>query len=77
MVRRIIIMECKPKKYLKIPDKKRIALAMELIVGSGVSPADASKYLNLSMPSICGWMTKYWFYKKPINPVVITLKSNV
>ena len=65
------------KKYLKIPDKKRIALAMELIVGSGVSPADASKYLNLSIASICGWMTKYWFYKKPINPVVITLKSNV
>jgi hypothetical protein len=34
------------KKYLKIPDKKRIALALELIAGHGVSPADASKYLK-------------------------------
>jgi hypothetical protein len=65
------------KKYLKIPDKKRIALAMELIVGNGVSPADASKYLNLSMPSICGWMSKYWFYRKIENPVIIKLKSKV
>ena len=67
----------KPKKYLKIPDKKRIALTLEMIVGRGVTPADASKYLNLSMPSVCGWLTKYWFYQKPNNPVVITLKSNV
>ena len=65
------------KKYLKIPDKKRIALALEMIVGRGVTPADASKYLNLSMPSVCGWMTKYWFYQKPNKPVVITLKSDV
>ena len=65
------------KKYLKIPDKKRIALALEMIVGRSVTPADASKYLNLSMPSVCGWMTKYWFYQKPNNPVVINLKSDV
>ena len=65
------------KKYLKIPDKKRIALALEMIVGRGVTPADASKYLNLSMPSVCGWMTKYWFYQKPTKPVVIILKSDV
>ena len=65
------------KKYLKIPDKNRIALALEMIVGRGVTPADASKYLNLSMPSVCGWMTKYWFYQKPNNPLVITLKSDV
>ncbi len=67
----------KPKKYLKIPDKKRIALTLEMIVGRGVTPADASKYLNLSMPSVCGWMTKYWFYQKPNNPIVLILKSNV
>lgn len=65
------------KKYLKISDKKRIALTLEMIVGRGVTPADASKYLNLSMPSVCGWMTKYWFYQKPTNPVVITLKSDI
>jgi hypothetical protein len=67
----------KPKKYLKIPDKKRIALTLEMIVGRGATPADASKYLNLSMPSVCGWMTKYWFYQKPNNPIVLILKSNV
>jgi hypothetical protein len=67
----------KPKKYLKIPDKKRIALTLEMIVGRGVTPADASKYLNLSMPSVCGWMTKYWFYQKPNNPIVLILKSKV
>lgn len=65
------------KKYLKIPDKKRIALALEMIVGRGVSPTDASKYLNLSMPSVCGWMSKYWFYKRPNKPIIITLKSKV
>ena len=65
------------KKYLKIPDKKRIALALEMIVGRGVTPADASKYLNLSMPSVCGWMSKYWFYKKPNNPIVLILKSKI
>ena len=65
------------KKYLKVPDKKRIALALELIAGHSVSPADASKYLNLSMPSVCGWMSKYWFYKKPNNPIVLILKSDV
>jgi hypothetical protein len=67
----------KTKKYLKITDKKRIALTLEMIVGRGVTPADASKYLNLSMPSVCGWMTKYWFYQKPNNPIVLILKSNV
>lgn len=65
------------KKYLKVPDKKRIALALELIAGHGVSPADASKYLNLSMNSVCGWMSKYWFYKKPNNPIVLILKSKI
>jgi hypothetical protein len=70
-------MEYKPKKYLKIPDKKRIALALEMIVGRGVTPADASKYLNLSMTSVCGWMSKYWFYKKPNNPIVLILKSKI
>lgn len=65
------------KTYLKVPDKKRIALALELIAGHGASPADASKYLNLSMPSVCGWMSKYWFYKKPNNPIVLILKSKI
>ena len=68
--------------HLKRPDIKpldpnRIANALELIVGHGYTPAEASKHLNLSMPSVCGWMTKYWFYKNPINPVIITLKSKV
>lgn len=70
-------MEKKFDNYLKTPNKKRIAKALEMVVGDGMSPAEVSRKLKLSMPGLCGWMTKYWFYKKPNNPVVITLKSNV
>ena len=58
-------------------DKKRIAKALEMIVGQNKSPADVSRKMKISMPGVCRWMTKYWFYQKPINPVVITLKSDV
>jgi hypothetical protein len=60
-----------------ILDKKRIAKALEMIVGQNKSPADVSRKMKISMPGVCRWMTKYWFYQKPINPVVITLKSDV
>ena len=59
------------------PNPARIAKALELVCGQGLSINDASRRLRLSTPSLCGWMTKYWFYKKPINPVVITLKSDI
>ena len=61
----------------KVLDKKRIAKALEMIVGQNKSPADVSRKMKISMPGVCRWMTKYWFYQKPINPVVITLKSDV
>jgi hypothetical protein len=68
--------------HLKRPDIKpldpnRIANALELVIGQGYSPAEASRKLNLPIASICGWLTKYWFYNKPINPVIINLKSNL
>lgn len=62
---------------IKPPDTKRIADAFELVVGQGLSPAEAARKLNLPIASICGWLTSYWFYKKPNNPVVITLKSKL
>lgn len=58
-------------------DKKRIAKALEMVVGNNKSPADVSRKMKLSMPQVCRWMTKYWFYQKPIKPVIITLKSDV
>jgi hypothetical protein len=68
--------------HLKRPDIKpldtdRIANALELVVGNGLSPAQASRKLNLPIASICGWLTKYWFYNKPNNPVIINLKSKL
>ena len=68
--------------HLKRPDIKpldpdRIAKALELVVGQGFSPADASRKLNLPIASVCGWLTSYWFYKKINHPVIIILKSNV
>jgi hypothetical protein len=33
--------------------------------------------MKISNPLLSGWMTKYWFYKKPENPVIIKLKSKV
>ena len=66
-----------PKKYLKIPNKDRIALALEMVCGKNLSPIEASVLLDIPHPSICGWMTSYWFYKRPDKPIIITLKSNV
>ena len=59
------------------PNPARIAKALELVCGQGLSINDASRRLRLSTPSLCGWMTKYWFYKKIDNPVIIVLKSKV
>ena len=71
-------MEIKLKRPdLKPLDPHRIANSFELVVGYGLSPAEAGRKLNLPIASICGWLTSYWFYKKPNNPVVITLKSKV
>jgi len=66
-----------PKKYLKIPNKDRIALALEMVCGSNLPLIQAAKLLNIPYATICGWMSKYWFYQKPIIPIVLILKSNV
>lgn len=70
------------ERKLKRPDRKpfdpaRIAKALELICGDGLSINDTSRRLRLSTPSVCGWLTRYWFYRKFNNPVTITLKSKV
>jgi len=65
------------KTYLKVPNKKRIALSLEMVCGHNLTPIQASVLLDIPHPSICGWMTSYWFYQKPIIPIVLTLKSNV
>ncbi len=65
------------KKYLKVPNKKRIALSLEMVCGYNLTPIQASVLLDIPHPSICGWMTSYWFYQKPINPIVLILKSDV
>ena len=59
------------------PNPARIAKALELVCGQGLSINDASRRLRLSTPSLCGWMTKYWFYRKFNNPITIVLKSKV
>jgi len=33
--------------------------------------------LDIPYASICGWMTYYWFYKKPDQPIILILKSKV
>lgn len=68
--------------HLKRPDIRpdnplRIAKSLELVAGDNLSPAEVSRILNLPIASICGWLSKYWFYQKINNPVVITLKSKV
>ncbi len=66
-----------PKKYLKIPNKDRIALALEMVCGNNLSPIEAAVLLDIPNASICGWMTCYWFYKRPDQPIILILKSKV
>ena len=61
----------------KIKDRQRINRALEMIVGEGKSPMAVSKIMNIPYSGVCRWMSLYWFYKNPINPVVITLESKV
>jgi hypothetical protein len=64
-------------KYLKVPNKDRIALALEMVCGQNLSPKEAAVLLDIPNASICGWMTCYWFYKKPDQPIILILKSKV
>lgn len=56
---------------------KKVILALEIVCGSNLPTKEAAKLLNIPYATICGWISKYWFYQKPNDPVVITLKSNV
>jgi hypothetical protein len=60
-----------------VPNKDRIALALEMICGKNLTPKQVSVLLNIPYASICGWMTSYWFYKKPNKPIILILKSKV
>lgn len=60
-----------------IKDRERIINALEMIVGHGKSPVAVSKIMHLPYSGVCRWMSLYWFYQNPINPVTITLKSKV
>lgn len=60
-----------------IKDRKRIIRALEMIVGEGKSPVTVSKIMKIPLSGVCRWMSLYWFYKNPVSPVVITLKSKV
>ena len=62
---------------MKKHPKKKIILALEMVCGSNLQPVQAAKLLNIPYATICGWMTSYWFYKRPDKPIIITLKSNV
>jgi hypothetical protein len=68
--------------HLKRPDIKphnraKVAQALELVCGKGLSISFVCHIMKISNPLLSGWMTKYWFYKKPDHPVIIKLKSKV
>ena len=68
--------------HLKRPDigphnPARVAQALELIFGKGFSMLFVCHIMKVSYPLLSIWMSKYWFYKKINNPVIIKLKSKV
>jgi hypothetical protein len=65
------------KRYGNRHEKKIIAEALEYCIGNNIPPTEAGRLLNLPMATVADWMTKYWFYKKLDNPIILTLKSNV
>lgn len=65
------------KRYGNRHPKKVIGLSLEYTIGNNLSPVDSGKVLNLPLYTISEWMTKYWFYKKIEDPIVLTLKSKV
>jgi len=62
---------------LKKHPRMSIILALEMVCGSNLPTKEAAKLLNIPYATVCAWMTCYWFYKKPSNPIIITLKSDV
>jgi len=62
---------------LKKHPRKKIILALEMVCGSNLPTKEAAKLLNIPYATICGWMTCYWFYKRPDKPIILTLKSKL
>ena len=60
-----------------IKDRERIINSLEMIIGENKSPVAVSKIMKIPYSGLCRWMTLYWFYQRPVNSVVITLKSKV
>ncbi len=69
--------EGRGKRYGNRHSKKAIGLALEYTIGNNIGPTEAARLLNFPLPTISDWMTKYWFYPKVDNPIILTLKSNV
>jgi hypothetical protein len=54
-----------------------IALAIEFTVANNLGPTEAARLMNFPKASLYKWLTKYWYYAKVQNPVIIVLQSNV
>jgi transposase-like protein len=65
------------KRGMKPYNPKKIADAFELVCGQGKSINDAALELDIAPNSICGWLSRYWFYKKIDNPAIVVFKSKV
>lgn len=68
--------------HLKRPDVKpknpeKIGLAFEMIIGQNMSIQDVAKNLNVNEQGLNRWLSKYWFYQKLNDPVIIKLNSKV
>lgn len=75
-------LENKNFSHLKRPDIKprnpqKIGHAIEMIIGQKMSIQEVAKHLKITEQSAGRWLSKYWFYSKPENPVIIKLNSKV
>lgn len=65
------------KRYGNRHSKKVIGLALEYTLGNNLSPVESARLLNLPLPTVAEWMTKYWFYRKVDEPIILVLESKV
>lgn len=69
-------------RHLKRPDikprdPKKIGLALEMLIGQNMSIQKVARHFKTTDQSVGRWLTKYWFYTRPNNPVIIKLKSKI
>ena len=65
------------RRYVKPYNHKKIGKALELVCGEGKPIKDASEEVGVTLASVSGWLSRYWFYKKINDPVTIVFKSKV